>query len=177
MKTLREVVSEFINDPYDVLSKAVNGNNLSFGDEQYTDPYQLFLGWGIVTLVIFVLLIAWVLTQILRLGDPAQGTNPQFYKIASRFVAAGVAFSVCPVLGYIPAIVFFFCAEIYLSGAKESSHGDDHGFAAVFKGLAMRRQQLQMVPQLHVASPLNNIPPPPAVPVELTSAVDISHFA
>lgn len=158
MKTLREVVSEFINDPYDVLSKAVNGNNLSFGDEEYTDPYQLFLGWGIVTLVIFVLLIAWVLTQILRLGDPAQGTNPQFYKIASRFVAAGVAFSVCPVLGYIPAIVFFFCAEIYLSGAKQSSHGDDHDFVSVIR--MIRRPQLQMTP---ITGPMHveNIKPAP----------------
>lgn len=153
MKTLQEVVSEFINNPYDVLSKAVKGNNLSFGDQEYTDPYQLFLGWGIVTLVIFVLLIAWVLTQILRLGDPVQGTNPHFYKIASRFVAAGVAFSVCPVLGYIPAIVFFFCAEIYLSGAKQSSHGDNHDFASVVKCLMRRPTRFQMVSQMPAARP------------------------
>jgi len=173
MKTIREVFSEFINDPYDVLSKAVKGNNLSFGDEDYTDPYQLFLGWGIVTLVIFVLLIAWVLTQILRLGEPAQGANPQFYKIASRFVAAGVAFSVCPVLGYIPAIVFFFCAEIYLSGAKQSSHGDDHNFAAVLKYVMTRPTNLPMAQAMQFENPVDIPQPPPGF---LRTKVDMSHF-
>ena len=61
---------------------------------------------------------AWVVSQIVRLGGCDGGEK---IKMASRFTAAGVAFCVFPVFGYIPALFLFIVAEVYFYQASEVS--------------------------------------------------------
>jgi len=114
MKTWKDVLVKFIDDPAYVFGKAFSSAP-SFGHEgDYDDvyEYQSFFGWGAVIVMLFILMTAWVVTQILRIGK-RKGSGANF-EVASQFTAAGVAFCVFPVFGYVPAIVFLFIAEYFL---------------------------------------------------------------
>lgn len=113
MKTWKDVLVKFIDDPVHVFNQAFTSGP-SFGHEGDDDDvyeYQSFFGWGAIIVVIFILMTAWIVTQILRIGKRGGGAN---FEVASQFTAAGVAFCVFPVFGYIPALVFFVIAEYFL---------------------------------------------------------------
>ena len=122
MKTWKDVFSEFLDSPKDVLHRAVNAKSFGHEEEEEPDAYQSFFGWGVVVLVLFILMTAWVVSQIVRLGG-CDGGGHEKIKMASRFTAAGVAFCVFPVFGYIPALFLFIVAEVYFYQASEVSSG------------------------------------------------------
>lgn len=119
MKTWKNIFSEFLDSPTDVLHRAVNAKSFGHEEEEEPDAYQSFFGWGVVVLVLFILMTAWVVSQIVRLGGCGGGDEK--LKMASRFTAAGVAFCVFPVFGYIPALFLFIVAEVYFYQASEVS--------------------------------------------------------